>query len=167
MADAWAKLKEGSVRKFCFMHLHLLNRSEIAHRNTPKNTETSLGLLFKEVERHVNSHGGRTWNLTDGEGLFGFYDDELTKMADRAVASAVDVIDDLKNFNTTKSWVKQQIHVRISVHLGDAVYCKDTSLISGDEGWNAETVPQQRNCWGAAGFRHHVKAGCKIQTFQT
>lgn len=121
MANAWAKLEEGSVRKFCFMHLNLLNRLEIARKNTPKNTETSFGLFFKELERHVNSHGGRTWNLTEGEGLFGFYDDDLTKMAERAVASAVDVIDDLKNFNTTKSWVKQQIHVRISVHLGDAV----------------------------------------------
>lgn len=132
MADAWAKLEEGSVRKFCFMQLNLLNRSEIARRNTPRDTETSLGNFFKEVERHVNSHGGRTWNLTDEEGLFGFYDDELTKMAARPVASAVDVIDHLERFNTTKSWVKQQIHVRISVHLGDAVYCKETNLISGD-----------------------------------
>ncbi|MCZ6622708.1 MAG: NB-ARC domain-containing protein [Deltaproteobacteria bacterium] len=132
MADAWAKLEEGSVRKFCFMHLNLLNRSEIARRNTPRDTKTSLGNFFKEVERHVNSHGGRTWNLTDEEGLFGFYDDELTKMAARAVTSAVDVIDNLERFNTTKSWVKQQIHVRISVHLGDAVYCKETNLISGD-----------------------------------
>ena len=132
-ADAWSDLREGAIRKFCFVEIDLAGHSAIAANNSTRDAEATFSAFLDYIEEKANAHEGRAWGLAGDGGLFAFYDDDVTTMAEQATAAALDIVDHLDEFNATRSRVKQQVRVRIAVHLGDARYLKQTGRIQSDD----------------------------------
>lgn len=132
-SDAWSDLREGAIRKFCFVEIDLAGHSAIAANNSTRDAEATFSAFLDYIEEKVIAHGGQAWSLAGDGGLFAFYDDDVTTMAEQATAAALDIVDHLEEFNKTKSRVKQQVRVRIAVHLGDARYFKQTGRIQSDD----------------------------------
>ena len=132
-ADAWSDLREGAIRKFCFVEIDLAGHSAIAANNSTRDAEATFSAFLDYIEEKATAHEGHVWGLAGDGGLFAFYDDDVTTMAEQATAAALDIVDHLDDFNATKSRVKQQVRVRIAVHLGDARYFKQTGRIQSDD----------------------------------
>lgn len=132
-ADAWSDLREGAIRKFCFVEIDLAGHSAIAANNSTRDAEATFSAFLDYIEEKATAHEGQAWGLAGDGGLFAFYDDDVTTMAEQATAAALDIVDHLDEFNATKSRVKQQVRVRIAVHLGDARYFKQTGRIQSDD----------------------------------
>lgn len=133
MSDTWADLREGAIRKFCFVQIDLSGHSVIAASNATRDAEATFGAFLDYIEERVSDHEGRAWGVAGDGGLFAFYDDDVTAMAEQATAAALDIIDHLDEFNRTKSRVKQRVRARIAVHLGDARYLTRTGRIQSDD----------------------------------
>lgn len=133
MADAWSKLKDGDFRKFCFMDVDLAGHSEIGRNNSTRDADATFSAFLEYIVKRVECHKGQVWNLAGDGGLFAFCDDDVTTMAEQGVNSALEILDGLSEFNKTKSKVKQQVRVRIAVHLGDAQYWTQTGRIQSKD----------------------------------
>lgn len=121
-SEAWSDLREGAIRKFCFVEIDLAGHSAIAANNSTRDAELTFGAFLDYIEEKANALGGHAWGLAGDGGLFAFYDDDVTTMAEQATAAALSIVDGLEEFNKTKSKVKQQVRARIAVHVGDARY---------------------------------------------
>ena len=132
-ADAWSDVREGAIRKFCFVQVDLAGHSEIARSSATRDAEATFGNFLEYIQAHVHAHGGHTWGLAGDGGLFAFHDSDVTTMVEQAVASALDIVDHLDEFNSTKSQVEQQVRARVAVHYGDARYLEETGRIQSDD----------------------------------
>ena len=131
--DAWSDVREGAIRKFCFVQVDLAGHSEIARNNATRDAEVTFGNFLEYIQDHVHAHGGRTWGLAGDGGLFAFHHSDVTTMVEQAVAGALDVVDHLEAFNSTKSQVEQRVRARVAVHYGDARYLEETGRIQSDD----------------------------------
>lgn len=133
MASAWSDLKDGVLRKFCFLEVDLAGHSEIARNNSTRDAEATFMGFLDFIEAEAKARDGQTWSLAGDGGLFAFYNDDVTVMAAQAVNSALAILDKLPEFNATKSKVKGEVRVRIAVHMGDARYYQQTGRIQSDD----------------------------------
>ena len=131
--DAWSDLREGAIRKFCFVEVDLAGHSLIAANNSTRDAEDTFSNFLDFIIESAESHSGRPWGIAGDGGLFAFYDDDVTTMAEEATKSALEIIDNLDGFNETKSKVKEEVRARIAVHLGDAKYREQTGRIQSDD----------------------------------
>ena len=131
--DAWSDLREGAIRKFCFVEVDLAGHSAIAANNSTRDAEETFSAFLDYIIEKVESQGGKPWGLAGDGGLFAFYNDDVTTMSEQATRSALAIVDNLEAFNKTKSRVKEQVRARIAVHLGDARYREQTGRIQSDD----------------------------------
>jgi len=133
MASAWSDLKDGVLRKFCFLEVVLAGHARIARNNSSRDAEATFMGFLEFIEKQAKAHGGQTWNLAGDGGLFAFCDDDVTVMAAQGVNSALAILAKLPDLNATRSKVKEEVRVQIAVHMGDACYYHQTGRIQSDD----------------------------------
>jgi|GEM_PF-5815668 len=126
MPYSWDRLRDGDRAMFIFLKLDIVGHSKIVENNPLDKASNTLNNFENWVEGYVSRYGGRLWTWQGDGGLAAFF---ASDGVEKSVKCAFCVIDELDSFNKFKSEIKDQIKVRIALHLGDVTYREQTGRI--------------------------------------
>ncbi len=131
--SAWEDVREGDNYLFGLLRIDIVNSTTIARANNTEATEDTLADFFEGVQKAVLGHGGRRWSRDGDGGLFAFYAATHSATAGCAAKAAIDIVDDLANFNRLKNRLNAPLRVRVALHLGWIRFSADAGSIASDD----------------------------------
>lgn len=130
MDYTWGTLKDGMLAKFIFLKIDIVGHSKIVKNNPKEKVSITLDNFEKYIERNVSDFGGQLWTWQGDGGLAVFLGGNI---ADEAVQCAFCIINEMESFNNFKSKIRDKIAIRIAMHIGNAIYRKQTGRIHSED----------------------------------
>lgn len=126
MPYTWDTLSDGIRERFVFLKIDIVSHSKIVENNPRDKVSNTLNNFENWVEGYVSKYGGRLWTWQGDGGLAAFF---ASDGAEKSVKCAFCILEGLDSFNNFKSEIRDQIKVRIALHLGDVTYREHTGRI--------------------------------------
>lgn len=122
-AETFDTLQEGDSRQFGLLRVDIVSHSDIT-RSLPLNEISPVFDAFETwVETIATAQEGAIWSWLGDGGLCAFLGSGPTEKAQNAYAAAAKILQELPRFNEQYPLGgDRQIHVRLGVHLGFAVF---------------------------------------------
>ncbi len=126
----WGVLLEGEDYIFTFLRLDIVGNTKLVKKypyNTIKSTYSDLHEIVKEtvIKRH-----GRIWSWEGDGGLVAFH---FSNRNQKAMLSAMEIINRVFLYNCLECKLKQHVELRVAVHTGACEYTESEEIIKDSE----------------------------------
>jgi hypothetical protein len=126
----WGVLQEGEDYIFTFLRLDIVGNTKLVKKYPNEIIKSTYSDLHEVVKQTVIKRHGRIWSWEGDGGLVAFH---FSNRNQKAMLSAMEIINRVFLYNCFECKLKQPIELRVAVHTGGCEYTESEEMIKDSE----------------------------------
>jgi hypothetical protein len=126
----WGVLQEGEDYIFTFLRLDIVGNTKLVKKHPSHDIKSTYSDLHEIVKQTVIKRHGRIWSWEGDGGLIAFH---FSNRNQKAMLSAMEIINRVFFYNCFECKLKQPVEIRVAVHTGTCEYTESEEIINDSE----------------------------------